>query len=73
MTKTRNRFGQHVLTADKGKSLTNGEIYTLVYISKEDISESDWTEVDISEVPVMDEEATEVDYIAQLQRLGVAL
>lgn len=35
--------------------------------------EFDWVEVDASEVTVVDEEATEADYIAELQRLGVAL
>lgn len=55
MTKTQNSLGQYVIKADTGNILTNGEIYTLVYISDEDINESDWTEVDISEVPVNDE------------------
>lgn len=55
MRKSVNRLGQHILTADRGKTLTNGEIYTKIYISKNDIDESAWTEVDDSKVPVDDE------------------
>lgn len=73
MLKYQNIFNQYVLSADKGKSLFNGEIYTLAYISNQDIDVTGWIEVDASEVPVVDEEATEADYIAELQRLGVAL
>ena len=55
MRKTYNKFGQCVLLAGTGKTLTNREIYTKVYISKEDIDETNWTEVDDSAVPVSDE------------------
>ena len=63
------------LKADTGKMLYNASIDTYTpkaYLFTE-AEESDWVEVDASEVPVMDEEATEADYIAELQRLGVAL
>lgn len=55
MYKMKNVFGHYVLTAEKGKCLTNGKIYTLSYISNEDINESDWTEVNIADVPLDDE------------------
>lgn len=56
MKKTKNNFGHYVITADKGKILTNGEIYTIVYISPSEINESTWTEINISEMPEEDEE-----------------
>lgn len=71
MIKTTNKFGHYVLSAEKGMTLTNGEIYTKVYISHEDIDESAWTEVDDSAVPVVDEEATTEDYEAALAEMGV--
>ena len=55
MIKTQNSFGHYVLTAKKGMSLFNGETYTKVYISKEDIDDAKWTEVDASAVPATDE------------------
>lgn len=55
MHKTTNSFNQYVLKAEKGMTLTNGEIYTKMYISANEIDESVWTEVDDSEVPVNDE------------------
>lgn len=72
MNKTKNQLGQYVLAADKGMTLTNGEIYTKIYISNEDINESDWSEVDESAVPKEEETATEQDYINALKRLGVS-
>ena len=71
MLKTKNQFGHYVLSADKGKTLTDGEIYTLVCVSNEDINESDWTEIDIAEVPVTEDEATEADYQSALSEFGV--
>ena len=55
MHKIKNSFGQYALSADKGKTLYNGEIYTKVYISREDFDESAWVEVANSAVPVDDE------------------
>lgn len=55
MRKTKNYFGHYVLSADKGKTLHNGEIYTKVFVSQEDIEEANWTEVDDSAVPMSDE------------------
>lgn len=55
MIKTQNKFGHYVLSADKGMTLFNGEIYTKVYISHDDIDETTWTDVDDSAAPVSDE------------------
>ena len=55
MGKTQNSFGHYVLTAEKGMTLFYGETYTKVYISKEDIDDTKWTEVDASAVPASDE------------------
>lgn len=55
MYKTINKFEHFVLSAENGKTLHNGEIYTKVFVSHEDIDESNWTEVDDSAVPVSDE------------------
>jgi hypothetical protein len=55
MKKTVNIYGQCVLTADKGKSLTNGEIYTKIYISNVDIDENMWSEIDDADVPAAEE------------------
>jgi hypothetical protein len=71
MLKTLNSFGHSALSADKGKTLYNGEIYTKIYISNKDIDETAWTEVDDSEVPVMDEEPTAEGYEAALAEMGV--
>lgn len=65
MHKGINSFGQYVLTADKGKSLTNGEIYTKVYISNVDIDESQWAEIDGADVPAAEEPADETAAKAQ--------
>ena len=59
MRKTKNNFGHYVITADKGKILTNGEIYTVSYISPSEINETEWAEINISEVPIADEEISD--------------
>lgn len=71
MIKTTNDFGHYVLSADKGNTLHNGEIYTKVYISNADIDETNWIEVDDSTVPVVEDEATAADYEAALAEMGV--
>lgn len=72
MRKTKNCFGHYVLSADNGMTLFDGEIYTKVFVSQEDIDETNWTEVDESEVPVIeDEEATAEDYETALAEMGV--
>lgn len=71
MIKYVNGFGQHILTAEKGKVLTDGEIYALNYISNDANNESDWVEVDASAVPVEDEEAAAEDYQTALAEMGV--
>lgn len=71
MHKTRNSFNHYVLSAEKGKTLHNGEIYTKVFISHKDIDEATWTEVDDSEVPVIEEEPTAEDYETALAEMGV--
>ena len=65
MTKTQNNFGQYVLSAEKGMTLTDGEIYTKVYISTVDIDETVWAEVNDAEVPVIEEELTETEQKAK--------
>ena len=65
MIKTKNTFNHFVLSAERGKTLTDGEIYTKVYISPVDIDETVWVEVDASEVPVEEEELTEVEQKAK--------
>lgn len=65
MTKTQNNFGQYVLSAEKGMTLTDGEIYTKVYISTGDIDETMWAEVNDAEVPVIEEELTETEQKAK--------
>ena len=65
MNKTQNIFQQFILSSGTGMTLTNGEIYTKIYISDTDIDESAWTEVDDSEIPAADfdltaEEALEI-------------
>jgi hypothetical protein len=65
MTKTQNNFGQYVLSAEKGMTLTDGEIYTKVYISPVDIDETVWAEVNDAEVPVVEEELTETEQKAK--------
>lgn len=55
MIKKYNKHGHCVLTAEKGKFLRNGEIYTRIVICDGDIDESCWTEAELSEVPVRDE------------------
>ena len=53
-------------------TLFDGEIYTKVFVYQEDIDETNWTEVDESEVPVIeDEEATAEDYETALAEMGV--
>ena len=64
MQKTQNAFGHYVITADKGKILTNGEIYTIAYISPSEINESNWTEIDISEVPTENEEISDEEALS---------
>ncbi len=71
MRKYQNSFGHAVLSADNGKTLYNGEIYTKVFVSHVDIEESNWTEVDDDEVPIMDEAPTAEDYEAALAEMGV--
>ena len=71
MRKNQNAFGHYVLSAEKGKTLYNGEIYTKVFVSQEDIDETKWAEVDDSAVPVIDEEATAEDYQKALSEMGV--
>lgn len=61
MNKTVNKLGQYVLTADKGKSLTNGEIYTKIYISNVDIDESQWAEIEDADVPAAEEPMDETE------------
>ena len=65
MRKTRNEFDHYVISAENGMTLHDGEIYTKIYISPVDIDESEWTEVNDSEVPVTEEEATETDLKAK--------
>lgn len=65
MKKTVNTYGQCVLTADKGKSLTNGEIYTKIYISNVDIDESQWAEIEDADVPAAEEPMDETEAKAQ--------
>lgn len=55
MRKSINSFNHYVLSAEKGKTLFNGEIYTKVFVSQEDIGEANWREVDDSTVPVPEE------------------
>lgn len=55
MKQTMNSFGHHVLTADEGKFLTDGVIFTKTYISVDPIDSSLWSEVDAAEVPQEDE------------------
>jgi hypothetical protein len=55
MRKTKNCFGHYVLSADNGMTLFDGDIYTKVFVSQEDIDEVNWTEVDDSAVPMSDE------------------
>ena len=71
MRKNRNSFGHFVLSAEKGKTLFDGEIYTKVFVSQEDIDEANWTEVDDSAVPVIEEEPTAEDYETALAEMGV--
>lgn len=72
MRKNQNVFGHYVLSADNGMTLFDGEIYTKVFVSQEDIDETNWTEVDESEVPVIeDEEPTAEDYETALAEMGV--
>ena len=71
MRKTLNKFNHCVLSAEKGKTLHNGEIYTKVLVSHEDIDEANWTEVEDSAVPIIEEEATETDYQNALAEMGV--
>ena len=73
MRKNQNVFGHYVLSAEKGMTLHNGEIYTKVFVSQEDIDETNWTEVDDSEVPVIDEEPTAEDYETALAEMGVTV
>ena len=73
MRKNINSFNHYVLSAEKGKTLHNGEIYTKVFVSQEDIDEANWTEVDDSEVPVIEEEPTAEDYEAALAEMGVTV
>ena len=71
MVKTKNMFNHFVLSAERGKTLTDGAIYTKVYVSPVDIDEANWTEVDDSEVPVIEEEPTAEDYQTALAEMGV--
>ena len=71
MCKNQNAFGHCVLSAEKGKTLYNGEIYTKVFVSCENIDEANWTEVDDSAVPVTEDEPTAEDYQTALAELGV--
>ena len=63
MRKKQNHLGHYALSAEKGMTLHNGEIYTKVYISHADIDEANWTELDDSAVPV-DEELTDTEALA---------
>lgn len=65
MIKTKNTFNHSVLSAERGKTLTDGEIYTKVYISTGDIDETVWAEVNDAEVPVIEEELTETEQKAR--------
>ena len=72
--------GITVLKADDGMKLTDGSNFgSVVYLGVND-SENNWREITQTEAERMmeeteksEDEATEADYIAQLQRLGVAL
>lgn len=55
MKKIVNKLEQYTLTAEKGMTLTNGEIYTKIYISNEVVDTANWVEVEDSAVPVNDE------------------
>lgn len=65
MIKTKNTFNHSVLSAERGMTLTDGEIYTKVYISTGDIDETVWAEVNDAEVPVEEEELTETEQKAR--------
>lgn len=65
MLKKKNKLGHYMLTADRGMTLTDGEIYTKIYISGEDIDLSAWTEVEDSAVPE-NEELTDSEALAIL-------
>lgn len=69
--------GITVLSADEGMKLTNGQTFgTTVRLGVHD-SEDKWQEITEEEAQQMldamaeDEEATEADYLAELNRLGV--
>ncbi len=70
MLKTINSFGHYVLSAEKGKTLFDGETYTKVFISHADIDETVWTEVEDSAVPAV-EEITDTEALAILSGGGV--
>ena len=57
------------LTADEGKVLTDGDFeWNCVDVLPEDVDK--WSEID---VPIVDDEdATEADYLAALNELGVS-
>ena len=65
MIKIVNNQGHFVLSAERGKTLTNGAIYTKVYISPVDIDETMWTEVNDADVPAVEEELTETEQKAK--------
>lgn len=65
MIKTKNTFNHFVLSAERGKTLTDGAIYTKVYVSPVDVDETVWTEVNDAEVPVVEEELTETEQKAK--------
>ena len=61
------------LKAENGKMLYNASIDTYTpkaYLFAES-EEADWVEVDASEVPVIEEEATAEDYHTALAEMGV--
>ena len=61
------------LIADEGKSLTNGAIYSkLVWLGIHDSVEN-WQEIPDEEIPAEQEDATEQDYQAALNDLGVSV
>lgn len=70
MLKTINSFGHSVLSAEKGKTLFDGETYTKTFISYADIDETVWTEVEDSAVPAV-EEITDTEALAILSGGGV--
>ena len=71
MRKSQNSYGHHIISAENGMTLHDGESYTKIHISHEDIDASEWTEVKDSDVPVVDDEPAPADYQAALREMGV--